>query len=72
MVCMLVPARAGVNLGIAYRMELDDPAKLLEGTGELHRHLKLKSKADLESAVLKSLFKAAIARRGKLAQKSKK
>jgi hypothetical protein len=44
LVCMLMPARAGVNLGIAYRMELDDPAKLLEGTGKLHRHLKLKSR----------------------------
>jgi hypothetical protein len=44
-------------------MELPDPAKLLEGTGKLHRHVKLKSKADLETAALKSLLKAAVARR---------
>jgi len=63
MVCMLMPTKAGVNLGIAYAMELPDPAKLLEGTGKLHRHVKLKSKADLETAALKSLLKAAVARR---------
>ena len=28
MVCMLMPTKAGVNLGIAYAMELPDPAKL--------------------------------------------
>jgi len=72
MVCMLMPTKAGVNLGIAYAMELPDPAKLLEGTGKLHRHVKLKSKADLESTALKSLLKAAIARREKMAQKPKK
>lgn len=71
-VCMLQPTKAGVNLGIAYAMELPDPAKLLEGTGKLHRHVKLKTKADLERAALKSLLKAAIARREKMAQKLKK
>ena len=69
MVCMLMPTKAGVNLGIAYAMELPDPAKLLEGTGKVHRHVKLKSQADLEGAALKSLLKAAIARRTKMAQK---
>jgi hypothetical protein len=63
MVCMLMPTKAGVNLGIAYAMELPDPAKLLEGTGKLHRHVRLKSKADLETVALKSLLKAALARR---------
>lgn len=72
MVCMLMPTKAGVNLGIAYAMELPDPAKLLEGTGKLHRHVKLKSKADLESAALKSLLNAAVARRKKMSQKPKK
>ena len=30
MVCMLMPTRARVNLGIAYAMGLHDPAKLLK------------------------------------------
>jgi hypothetical protein len=66
MVCMLMPTKAGVNLGIAYAMQLPDPKKLLEGTGKLHRHVKLKSKTDLERAGLKALLKAALARREKL------
>ena len=76
MVCVIMPTKAGVNLGIAYAMLLPDPKKLLEGTGKLHRHVKLKSKSDLAVAGLKSLLKAAsataIARRGKTAQKPKK
>jgi len=57
-----------VNLGIAYAMELPDP----EGTGKLHHHVKLKSKANLETAALKSLLKAAVARREKTARKANK
>jgi hypothetical protein len=37
--------------------------KTSEGTGKFHRHVKLESKADLQSAALKSLLSAAIARR---------
>ena len=61
MVCVIMPTKAGVNLGIAYAIELPDPEKLLEGTGKLHRHVKLKSKSDLESAALKSLLQASSA-----------
>ena len=53
-------------------MELDDPAKLLEGTGKIAPPPQAQEQADFESAALKSLFKGAIARRGKLAQNSKK
>jgi hypothetical protein len=76
MVCMIMPTKAGINLGIAYAMELPDPKKLLQGTGKLHRHIKLKSKADLEPAAVKALLKAAntaaIARRAKTGEKPKK
>ena len=76
MVGMIMPTKAGVNLGIAYAMELPDPKKLLEGTGKLHRHVKLKSMSDLESAALKALLTASVAatvrRREKAAQKAKK
>lgn len=70
-VCMLMPTSVRVNLG-HYAMGLHDPARLSGRTGKLHRHVKLKSKADLQSAALKSLLSAAIARREELAQKSKK
>jgi Domain of unknown function (DU1801) len=65
-VCMLMPTKAGVNLGIAYAMELPDPKKLLEGTGKLHRHVKLKSEWDLQNAALRNLLKAALARRERM------
>ncbi len=61
MVCMIMPTKAGVNLGIAYAMKLPDPKKLLTGTGKLHRHVKLKGPSDLKSPALKSLLKAASA-----------
>ena len=46
--------RAGCceGAGIAYAMELADTEKLLEGTGKLHRHVKLKSTSDLDAAGL--------------------
>lgn len=72
LVCMLMPTRTRVNLGVAYAMEPHDPANLLEGTGKLRHHVKPKSKADVQSAALKSLLSAAIARREERAQKSKK
>jgi hypothetical protein len=75
MICSLMPTKAGVTLGIAWGTELPDPQKLLEGTGKVHRHVKLQSKADLEGPALKALLKAAIAhwktvRRPKSAAKS--
>jgi len=72
MVCMLMPTKTGVNLGIPYAMELPDPAKLLDGTGKLHRHVKLKNKAHLEDPALKSLFRAAIARQEKMSRTGRK
>jgi Domain of unknown function (DU1801) len=71
-VCMLMPTKAGVNLGIAYAIELPDPKKLLEGTGKLHRHVKLKSESDLGNPALKNLLKAALARRARLKLTPKK
>jgi hypothetical protein len=66
-VCVIMPVKTGVNLGVAYAMQLADPDELLEGAGKLHRHVKLKSNSDLERAALKALLKvantAALARR---------
>ena len=76
MVCMIMPTKPGVNLGIAYAMEPPDPKKLLEGTGKAHRHVKLKSSVDLQNSALKSLLQAAndaaIARRESAARPRRK
>ena len=71
-VCMLMPTKVGVNLGIAYALELPDPKKILEGTGKLHRHVKLTSESDLENAALRNLLKAALGRRDRLKLTPKK
>ncbi len=69
MVCALMPTKAGITLGIGWATKLPDPKKLLEGTGKVHRHVKIKSKSDLQVPALKTLLKAAhkatLARRGK-------
>jgi len=59
MVCSLMPSKAGVTLGIAWATELPDPHRLLQGTGKVHRHVKIKSKSDLRAPALKTLLKAA-------------
>jgi hypothetical protein len=71
-VCMLMPTKVGVNLGIAYAMELPDPKKLLQGTGKLHRHVKLKSRLDLENVALQALLKATLSRRERIERNPKK
>lgn len=61
MVCVIMPTKAGVNLGFYRGAELSDPKGLLEGTGKLHRHVKLRASADLTQEALRPLFKAALA-----------
>jgi hypothetical protein len=60
MICSLMPTKAGVTLGIGWATELPDPQKLLEGTGKVHRHVKLQSRSDVDDPALKALLKAGI------------
>lgn len=57
--CWLMPASHHVNLGFNYGAELPDPKKLLEGTGKLFRHIKIKSVAQLKDKDLIELLKYA-------------
>lgn len=59
LICVIAPHKAHVNLGFARGFELDDPEKLLEGTGKRARHVKLKSVADLERPAVTELIKEA-------------
>ena len=61
MICGLMPAKTWVTLGISWGRELPDPQKLLEGSGKVHAHVKLKTESDLENPALKALLKARIA-----------
>ena len=59
----LMPHRAWVNLGFFQGASLDDPRKLLEGTGARMRHLKVRSVADAERDGIRELIAAALAER---------
>ena len=61
LICMLMPTKAGVNLGFYRAVELPDPKGILEGTGKLHRHVKLKAEADLDSPAMRAMLKKALA-----------
>ena len=62
-VCTIAPYKSWVNLGFYRGTELPDPAGLLTGTGKLHRHVKLKTLAEVEAPALRQLLEAAVAAR---------
>jgi hypothetical protein len=51
--------RAHVNVGFFNGAALEDPARLLEGTGKRMRHVKLKPGSDLDSSAISALIVAA-------------
>lgn len=57
--CWLMPATNHVTPGFNYGAELPDPKKLLEGTGKLFRHFKVRSDEDLLNPDLYQLIKFA-------------
>lgn len=61
LVCTLLLSQTGVKLGIARGSELPDPKRLMRGSGKVHRHVQLRTTADLKQPGLKSLLKAALA-----------
>ena len=69
LICVLMPTKAGVNLGFYRAVELPDPKRILEGTGKLHRHVKLKAEADLDSPAVRAMLKAALAAHRKRSNK---
>lgn len=61
--CWLMPAKNHVTLGFNYGAELPDPAKLLEGTGKLFRHVKIRSAEQLKDPALIELMRYATSHR---------
>jgi hypothetical protein len=51
--------RDHVNVGFFFGALLNDPARLLEGTGKRGRHVKLRPGRELDSAALAALIEAA-------------
>ena len=61
LVCTLILSQTGVKLGIFRGVELPDPKHLLAGAGKVHRHVQLRTVADLKQPGLRALLKAALA-----------
>lgn len=53
--------RSHVNVGFFRGAELDDPSRLLEGSGRFMRHVKLRPGAAIDDAALSRLIEAAYA-----------
>jgi hypothetical protein len=59
LICTIQPQKGYVNLGIYRGVDLPDPQGLLEGTGKIHRHVRVKSIASIDEPALRALLEAA-------------
>lgn len=57
--CYISASKNHVNLGFNYGAEVPDPEGLLEGTGTMFRHTKIKQLAEVERPALRHLLEAA-------------
>ena len=58
---VLILSQTGVKIGIVRGADLPDPRRLMQGEGKVHRHVPLRTKADLTQPGLRPLLKAALA-----------
>ena|SRR5947209_6807382 len=57
--CYIAAQKDDVNLGFYYGAELPDPDGLLQGTGKLLRHVKVREPKTVRSRALRQLLEAA-------------
>lgn len=62
LVFSVLPYSKHVTIGFSRGTELPDPAGLLEGSGKVHRHVKIRTEEDLRRPELGELFTAALDR----------
>jgi hypothetical protein len=55
--------KSHINLGFYYGSELPDPEHLLEGTGDLMRHIKIRTPEDLQNPAVRQIIVAATTHR---------
>lgn len=60
-VIYLAAQKNHINFGFYQGGSLDDPDKLLEGTGAQMRHIKIKKAEDIKPELFQKLIKAAVA-----------
>jgi hypothetical protein len=62
LVFVVGPHSKHVTLGLSGGVGLPDPAGLMEGTGKVHRHVKIRQVSDLERQELRELMGVALER----------
>lgn len=60
-ICVVMPLKAAVNLGLPRGADLPDPAGLLEGSGKRARHVKLRTLDAVDRPELRELVLASAA-----------
>lgn len=63
-ICYIGVIRDHVNLGFIRGSELADPQRILEGTGKLMRHIKIRTMADLLRPAIRAYLQEACERAG--------
>lgn len=61
--CYIMPQKDRVNLGFYYGVALSDPEEMLEGTGKMLRHVKIRTLEDAEDNQLRALIQDALSER---------
>ena len=59
-ICVIMPLKAGVNLGFPRGAGLPDPSGLLSGTGKHARHIRLSEPSDVDNPALHTLLELSI------------
>lgn len=60
LVFVVTPLKSAVRIGISGGASLPDPHGLMQGTGKVHRHVRLESEADVVRPELRSLLETAV------------
>ena len=55
LVCVIIPSKKGLKLGLNQGITLPDPEKLLEGTGKISRYVQIKNAGMIHSDAVKEL-----------------
>jgi len=61
MICVIMPLKAGVNLGFPRGVDLADPVGLLVGTGKRARHVRVATLDEAAAPALRALLEASAA-----------
>lgn len=61
--CYIMPQNSYVNLGFFRGTMLPDPSRILEGSGKMIRHIKIRNEQQLEMPEVLQLLRSAIAER---------